>query len=69
MPLTQIDFPVLQHFLCIVESRTGMPVQPTDVSPLPAQQKQRDDDDTTPKQLPKGVVLGPDGKPYVEAGF
>ncbi|WPH00296.1 ERV/ALR sulfhydryl oxidase domain-containing protein [Acrodontium crateriforme] len=65
MPTTEIEYPVLQHFLCIAESRTGMPVQPTDVAPeqpLRAQQKQQEDD-ATPKQLPKGVVLGPDGKP------
>lgn len=43
-----------------------MPPQPLDATPeqlARAQQKQQDDDGR-PKQLPKGVVLGPDGKPY-----
>ena len=43
-----------------------MPPQPLDASPqqLIDNQKRQDEDDR-PKQLPKGVVLGPDGKPYV----
>lgn len=66
MPTTQIDFPILQQFFCVVESRTGLPPQPLDARPaqlMEAQKKERQEDDRTPKQLPKGVVLGPDGKP------
>ena len=57
MPLTQIQFPILPYFLCVVESRTGMPAQPT--MPMSAEQQQGD----APKPLPKGMILGPDGKP------
>ena len=59
MPLTQIQFPILPYFLCVVESRTGMPVQPT--STMSAEQQQQED--VGAKPLPKGMVLGPDGKP------
>lgn len=59
MPVTGLDFPILQHFFCIVESRTGIPVQPLDAMPESQQAE------TTPKPLPKGIVLGPDGKPCV----
>lgn len=59
MPLTQIPIPVLAHFLCIVENMTGLPAQPLDATPEQRAQAQ----DGNP--LPKGVVLGPDGKPYV----
>jgi FAD-linked sulfhydryl oxidase len=41
-----------------------MPPQPLDATP--EQRAQVDEEDRTPKQLPKGVVLGPDGKPYVQ---
>lgn len=58
MDLTDFEFPILQRFFCIVETRTGMPVQP-----LEAERKQHDD--LAAKPLPKGMVLGPDGKPYV----
>jgi len=60
MPVTENPYPVLSHFLCSVEKNTGMPPQPLDS----ASQKTINDDDSKPKQLPKGVVLGPDGKPY-----
>ena len=44
-----------------------MPPQPLDATPSQLIQapKRQDEDDRKPKQLPKGVVLGPDGKPYV----
>ena len=61
MPVTETQYPVLSHFLCSVEKNTGMPPLPIDS----ASQKSTDDDATKPKQLPKGVVLGPDGKPYI----
>lgn len=60
MPVTQFEFPILQFFFCRVEKETGMPVQP--VITTPEQQAQLEDGS---KPLPKGVVLGPDGKPYV----
>ena len=59
MPLTHIQFPILPYFLCVVESRTGMPAQP--LSATSAEQQQQEDG--VPKPLPKGMVLGPDGKP------
>ncbi|KAF2152466.1 hypothetical protein K461DRAFT_278696 [Myriangium duriaei CBS 260.36] len=55
MPVTETPYPILSHFLCSVQSNTGMPANPVD-PPLPPA-----DDDKKP--LPKGVVLGPDGKP------
>jgi len=55
MPVGQTEFPILATFLCSVEKNTGMPAQPLDAEP-----KHGDDG---PKPLPKGVVLGPDGKP------
>ena len=67
MPLTQIEFPILQSFFCVVEGTTGMPPQPLDATPEQVarqQQGEKQDEDSKPKQLPKGVVLGPDGKPY-----
>lgn len=59
MPLTEADFPILSKFLCSVELATGMPAQPLDA------EKQRDAADTPPAKLPRGLVLGPDGKPCV----
>lgn len=63
MPITQIPYPILSQFGCAVTKTTGMPPQPLDASP---EQKAKEDEQS-PKQLPKGVVLGPDGKPYVYA--
>jgi len=60
MPITETQYPVLSHFLCSVEKNTGMPPLP-----LGSTSQTSTDNDSTPKQLPKGVVLGPDGKPYV----
>lgn len=63
MPVSNTEAPVLAHFLCVVSSRLsqGMPMQAN-------QQKDGasrgvDSAEITPKQLPKGVVLGKDGKP------
>ena len=64
MPVTESWYPVLSHFLCSVEKNTGMPPQPLDAAP-PSRPSTDSNDDTKPKALPKGVVLGPDGKPYV----
>nr|OQO21163.1 hypothetical protein B0A51_10906 [Rachicladosporium sp. CCFEE 5018] len=64
MPITEIQFPILTHFLCSVESNTGMPPQPLDATPAQAakaEAKQQQEDGRA--NLPKGVVLGPDGKP------
>jgi FAD-linked sulfhydryl oxidase len=64
MPVTEIPYPILSQFGCAVTKTTGMPPQPLDATP--EQRAQVDEEDRTPKQLPKGVVLGPDGKPYVK---
>jgi mitochondrial FAD-linked sulfhydryl oxidase len=64
MPVTEFEFPILQHFFCVIEKRTGMPVQPLEATPEQAARAGlAQDDENRPKQLPKGVVLGPDGKP------
>lgn len=71
MPVTQIEFPILQSFFCVVEGVTGMPPQPLDASPEQVerqQQRERQDEQSvggSKPKMPKGVVLGPDGKPYV----
>jgi mitochondrial FAD-linked sulfhydryl oxidase len=61
MPVTGVEYPILARFLCAVEKSTNMPAQPL----LAREQDANSDhaDAATPKQLPKGVVLGPDGKP------
>lgn len=64
MPVTQIEFPILQSFFCVVENVTGLPPQPLDASPK--QLKMLEEREKEDKPLPKGVVLGPDGKPYVQ---
>ena len=57
----QTPFPILLQFFCVIEQRTGMPPQPLDVErPILPSDRQ---DDAAPEKLPKGVVLGPDGKP------
>ena len=63
MPITELFYPVLSRFLCAVEMTTGLPAQPLDAPP---EQRQRVEEDEK-KVLPKGVVLGPDGKPYVHS--
>lgn len=55
----EIEFPILSRFFCTVEMATGMPPQPLDATP--EQRANAQDDESKP--LPKGVVLGPDGKP------
>ncbi|KAK1059932.1 Flavin-linked sulfhydryl oxidase of the mitochondrial IMS [Friedmanniomyces endolithicus] len=64
MPLTEIQYPILQVFLCVVESRTGMPAQPLNATPEQLARAGQKQDEDKAKPLPKGVVLGPDGKPY-----
>ena len=68
MPVTQIEFPILQSFFCVVANTTGLPPQPLDAS-TPKQLKMLEERERERQQdarpLPKGVVLGPDGKPYV----
>lgn len=59
MPTTSTDFPILLQFMCAVESLTGKTMQP-EVPPKPTAAGEQS---TTSKPLPKGVVLGPDGKP------
>ena len=63
MPTTQIEWPILQYFFCAVEGTTGMPPQPLDASAEQIANAQKKQDENRLKQLPKGVVLGPDGKP------
>ena len=63
MPVGESGYPVLSHFLCSVANNTGMPLLPL-TSEQDAETAQHAGGDTR-KQLPKGVVLGPDGKPYV----
>ena len=69
MPLTGLEFPILTRFLCAVETMTGLPPQPLDASTQQqqpqAQGQSKQEDGDKPKPLPKGIVLGPDGKPYV----
>jgi FAD-linked sulfhydryl oxidase len=64
MPITELYLPVLSRFLCAVEMTTGLPPQPLDASPEQLQRvEQQQQQDDGKKALPKGVVLGPDGKP------
>jgi hypothetical protein len=60
MPVTSTEYPVLLQFACVVEKSTGAPMNPA-AATTPAADGQQDRD--TPKTLPKGVVLGKDGKP------
>jgi len=61
MPVTESPYPVLAHFICSVTKTTGMPPQPL-ASEQEKEFSQNGSSQVT-KQLPKGVVLGPDGKP------
>lgn len=54
-----LEFPILTRFFCTVEMATGLPPQPLDATPEQLANAQGDGS----KPLPKGVVLGPDGKP------
>lgn len=64
MPLTQIELPILSHFFCAVEGTTGMPPQPLDATVEQVAAAKVKDAAREDTPLPKGVVLGPDGKPY-----
>lgn len=58
MPLTWTEVPILSQFLFSVKRTTGEPIMP---EPLPEQAPQTEKAQSKP--LPKGVVLGKDGKP------
>ncbi|KAI7552393.1 hypothetical protein KC317_g13758, partial [Hortaea werneckii] len=67
MGVTDFEFPILQHFFCVLEKRTGIPAQP--LTPMAEEQlrakqhQQQEDQNGQKAPLPKGMVLGPDGKP------
>ncbi|KAK5115538.1 hypothetical protein LTR62_001197 [Meristemomyces frigidus] len=63
MPHGGLEFPILQRFLCVVEARTvpANPLEATTEQKMKVEQQARDEQ--AQKPLPKGVVLGPDGKP------
>ncbi|KAF2770439.1 hypothetical protein EJ03DRAFT_388868 [Teratosphaeria nubilosa] len=75
MPLTEFEFPILQTFFCTVEKRTGLPAQPLEATEEQVEraremensgqqaQGRKAEEEQTPKGIPKGVVLGADGKP------
>ena len=64
MPITELDYPILSQFGCAVERSTGMPPQPLDATPQQeADSRKKNDENSRPKPLPNGVVLGPDGRP------
>lgn len=64
MPVTGTPYPILGYFVRAVIQTTGAPPQPLDTMPEQVEQgEKRQEENTTPKRLPKGVVLGPDGKP------
>ena len=81
MPVTSTEVPILSQFLCIVTSNrsdpkdaikdAAMSASHEPVSTPPAGDESRDERPEVklardaPKKLPKGVVLGKDGKPYV----
>jgi len=64
MPITQLDIPILGNFFCTVYNITGMPPQPLDATKAEEGRQQQSGVAEGKQQLPKGVVLGPDGKPY-----
>lgn len=66
MPITQLEIPILSNFFCAVYNTTGMPPQPLDAKKAEGGQQQDGGSGVAEgkQQLPKGVVLGPDGKPY-----
>jgi hypothetical protein len=63
MPLTAFDFPILARFVCVVEAMTGQPLPSFDAEGKNQQDGNHAATTTTGAPLPKGVVLGPDGKP------
>ncbi|KAB8345839.1 hypothetical protein FH972_022894 [Carpinus fangiana] len=65
MPVSATELPILIQFFCVVEKRTGMSVAPpvSGSDSSSTKPSNADGQDLTPKALPKGVVLGKDGKP------
>lgn len=65
MPTTGLDHPILSFFLCSVENTTGMPAQPLEATQEQRASVAQKEEETAGRaqSLPKGVVLGPDGKP------
>lgn len=59
MLLTEFFYPILWQLFCALDKRTGLPVMPVDRDATPQ------DGGEGEKKLPPGIVLGPDGKPYV----
>lgn len=62
MPLTWTDLPILSQFLWSVKDNTGSPVMPQDGQATQPKHKEQVEN-PRPQDLPKGVVLGKDGKP------
>lgn len=65
MPVTKTEVPILSQFIHAVHTSDKMQAQP---QPPPENDRKTDAsganvDDLTPKKLPKGIVLGKDGKP------
>ena len=68
--LFTIETPLLAHFISVVKSTTGHNLPNKASTKEIAMDAQQDtQQDKKPKQLPKGVVLGPDGKPSVVGVF
>jgi hypothetical protein len=63
MPTTFLDYPILLHFLCTVKQLTGMPAIPFDAASAVTTTQDDSGQGEGSGKLPKGVVLGPDGKP------
>lgn len=64
MPITETPYPILSHFVRAVVNVTGKPPQPLEaMSGEETQVEKPKEENATPKNLPKGVVLGKDGKP------
>lgn len=65
MPITQTPYPILSYFACAVIKVTGAPPQPLDAmaADTTTSEKQEENAVPVPKAIPKGVVLGKDGKP------
>ena len=61
MPLTLNDIPILSQFIFSVKRTTGEAVMPEAVQNHAGHKAEG----AKQKPLPKGVVLGKDGKPYV----
>ncbi|KAK5007664.1 hypothetical protein LTR28_004997 [Elasticomyces elasticus] len=64
MPITQTPYPILSLFLSAVEATTGMPPQPLEATPEQRAHAAKQEEEAKPRKLPKGVVLGADGKPF-----